>query len=157
MASYDYEYSKEKFIKYSVTLFLLFWALCVALISGFQFLNRENALRNGAYTTGIVAKIENRTNTDMDVWVYTVKFLHNNQAYYIENENGTSLEGRYRLDEKLKVAFLPDAPEKAIIDDPREHEYSLEFLLPASLCLAALFFALCIVRSIRKPITELPS
>jgi hypothetical protein len=156
MPSYDYEYSKEKFVKYSIAAFLLFWALSVALISGFQLFNRENVRRNGVYTIGVVTKIENRTNTDMDVWVYTVKFLYNNETYYIENENGTSLEGRYLLNEKLKVVFLPDAPEKAVIDDPREHEYSLGFFLPTSLCFIVLFFAFRVVKSIRKPITESP-
>jgi len=153
MASYDYdyEYSKEKFIKYSVALFFLVFASGFIVGSGFQFYNRQSIYRNGIHTTGIVTDIEHATNTDMDVYVFKVKFSFDNQDYLIENENKTGNEDRYQLNEKLRVGFISSAPEKAIIDDHREHEYTLGLLLPQSIGFLALYFAFLAVKSIKKP------
>ena len=63
MTSYDYEYSKEKFIKYSVALFFLVFASIFVLGSGFRFYTRQNIYRNGIYATGTVTEIEHATNT----------------------------------------------------------------------------------------------
>ena len=152
MNSYNYEYSKEKFIKYSVALFLFVFASVFILGAGFQFFNRQNIYRNGIYTTGTVSEIEHATNTDMDVYVFTVKFLYKSQEYYVVNENKTGDKNRYQLNEKLRIGFIPNEPEKAIIDDPREQEYSLS--LPVIIGFAASYFAFVTVKSIKKPILE---
>jgi len=156
MASYDYEYRKEKFTKYSAALFFIVFASILILGTGFSFSNRVNISRNGVFTTGTVTEIEHATNTDMDVYVFKVRFLYQNQEYFIENENKTGSEERYQLNEKVKVGFIPSAPEKAVIDDPREHEYILGLLLPQSIGFLILYFAFLVVRSIKKPIPTQP-
>ena len=149
MNSSDYEYSKEKFMKYSIASFLLVCALGFILGAGFQFYNRYDIHRNGIYTIGTVAEIEHVVNTDTDAYAFKVKFLHGKQEYQFENQNKTGDENRYQLNEKVRVGFLPSAPEMAIIDDPREHEYTLGLLMPGGVGLIVLCLSFLVIRKVR--------
>ena len=83
--------------------------------------NRWQISHNGISTEGVVYEIEHVTNTDTDALVFNVMFNYQGHNYYFHNDNMT-IDDRYKLHEKLKVMFLKDSPEKAIIDDPREND-----------------------------------
>ncbi|GAA3988791.1 DUF3592 domain-containing protein [Hymenobacter antarcticus] len=102
-------------------IYFLFLLAIVALgIASFSIYDRRRIRQIGISEIGTVYKIEHITNTDTDVLVFNVKFAYAGYDYNIHNDNMT-IDNRYRLHEKLKVMFLKDFPEKAIIDDPREN------------------------------------
>ena len=149
MNSSDYEYSKEKFVKYSIASFLLVCASAFILGAGFQFYDRYDIHRNGIYTIGTVTEIEHVINTDNDAYAFKVKFLYGKHEYQVENQNKTGDENRYRLNEKVRVGFIPSAPEKAIIDDPREQEYTVGLLMPGGIGLLTLCLAFIVIKRVR--------
>jgi hypothetical protein len=150
MTSYDYERSKKITLSYLGAIPLLAFALIFILSTAFQSLNRIFIHKNGIYATGVVYDIEELSNTDMDTFYFKVKFSYNNHEYYIANQNRSGDSDRYYLNEKVRVGFQRDSPEKAIIDDSREQEYFA--IVPLAIGLIILYFAFSLIRNARKPI-----
>ena len=140
-----YERDRRIFPKYLIAAFVSFIALVFIVAASLQLLNRVNIHNNGVNAVGTVCRVEHVTNTDTDILAFTVKFSYDKQEYFIENEN-KSIDPRYQLNEKLRVKFIKDSPEKAIIDDPREQEYGLGFFLPTVIGLAVLSFILYAIK-----------
>jgi hypothetical protein len=77
---------------------------------------------------GTVYEIEHVTNAETDVLVFKVRFNYNDLDYEIHNDNMT-IDNRYRLHQNVKVMFLDNSPEGAIIDDSKENGYSLILII----------------------------
>lgn len=140
-----HEQNRRRLPKYLVVAFMFFIALLFITAASLQLLNRVNIHKNGVYATGTVYAIKHVIDADTDILSFTVKFGHGGQDYLIENEN-KSIAPRYKINEKLRVKFIENSPEKAIIDDPREQEYNLGFFLPIGIGLAVLILIIYVMK-----------
>jgi len=93
----------------------------IFLIYSIVNINRSYVIiKNGVSGKATVYKIERRTNSDMDLVVFFMKFNYNNKLYTIRNSVADSDSTYYKIGQEVPVAFLTSEPEKAVINNKKE-------------------------------------
>ena len=129
----------EYYYKLAIKYFVFAFATICILISLFEMHSRYNIAQSGISEVGTVYEIEHASNAEMECLVFKVKFKYKGEDYFIHNDNMT-MDDRYKINEKLKVMFTVDSPEKAIIDDSRENGYPIMFFAGLAVLAVAVFF-----------------
>ena len=138
--------SGDHFGKRAAIYFLFLLATVAIVVSSSSIYNRYNIRQNGVSRTGTVYDIEQETNTDSNALVFKVKFNYNSKDYEIHNDSRT-IDNRYQLNQKVRVMFINDLPEKAIMDDHREESVPPLFLI---IGLAIFAFAIYLLKEERR-------